>query len=46
MLDEQNFNQQNLSSYLIQVEGFLKNESERVFECLDISTLEKTIEIV
>ena len=46
MLDEQNFNQQNLSSYLISVEGYLKNESERVFECLDISTLDKTIEIV
>lgn len=46
LIDSQNFNQQNLSTYLFQVETYLKNESKRVFECLDICSLDQTVDIV
>jgi hypothetical protein len=37
---------ENLSNYLTQVENYLKNEQERVFECLDICTLKTIIALV
>ena len=43
---QENFNERSLSHYLVTVENILKNESDRIRECLDICTHDSLTEVI